>query len=464
MSIFSGFGHITPKTVWGRVVTILYAIIGIPLTLLTITNLGGFMASAFRFIYRDICCGLFCRCCESPNSKKRPMAPQTKYKDVPNPGETAVSLTGGANNDDVDAVEGGCGSNGEALGVIEPVERAPGHHPTSSNQVNWSHGVQRSLTTKDNENVSVPIYVSLLLITGYILAGAMLFTFWENDWDFFIGAYFCFITLTTIGFGDYVPGTSLDSWDSQQKLVLCALYLILGLALIAMCFDLMQEEVRQGCRKLGRKIGFISDDGVSRKVKKGKKSKKKVSSKRHSSTQKSKKKKFKESTKDNKNKDKGSLVDISGKEATGEILDFHSSVDNLWLGADSPWIKRNVSWPEKHYIAPSSSSCSTPKHGSTLDRHHYHIQKAESALPLSARRSGSDQPLASGHKSGSEPSAMSKGGSEHGIMQPKADSSMVFTVDMGTDNPPVVLTRYPPYNPDPVPEHVNPPSYNTVGT
>ena len=58
-----GYGHITPKTSWGQVVTILYAIFGIPLTLFTITNLGSIMATAFRFIYKYICCGLCCVCC-----------------------------------------------------------------------------------------------------------------------------------------------------------------------------------------------------------------------------------------------------------------------------------------------------------------------------------------------------------------------------------------------------------------
>lgn len=124
--------------------------------------------------------------------------------------------------------------------------------------VTWRRGIQRLLKTSDNKTVSVPIYISLLLIASYIFFGAVLFTLWEDDWDLLIGSYFCFITLTTIGFGDYVPGTAYDSRANQEKLIFCSMYLIFGLALIAMCFDLMQEEVRNKCRSLGKKIGLVS--------------------------------------------------------------------------------------------------------------------------------------------------------------------------------------------------------------
>jgi len=61
----TGYGHIAPKTTSGQVVTMLYAIFGIPLTLFTITNLGAIMATAFRFLYKYVCCGLCCLCCQT---------------------------------------------------------------------------------------------------------------------------------------------------------------------------------------------------------------------------------------------------------------------------------------------------------------------------------------------------------------------------------------------------------------
>ncbi len=93
-----------------------------------------------------------------------------------------------------------------------------------------------------------------------------MFSLWEN-WTFLVGYYFCFITLSTIGFGDYVPGTTINNWDSQEKLVLVALYLLFGLALCAMCFDLMQEEARNKIKFIGRKIGLIKDERKAEKKK-----------------------------------------------------------------------------------------------------------------------------------------------------------------------------------------------------
>ena len=107
--------------------------------------------------------------------------------------------------------------------------------------------------------VTVPITICLIIIAGYIFAGAVLFTLWE-DWDYLTGSYFCFITLSTIGFGDIVPGTDMDKWASSEKLVLCALWLAFGLSLLAMCFNLMQEEVREKCKFIGLRLGLLRDD------------------------------------------------------------------------------------------------------------------------------------------------------------------------------------------------------------
>ena len=55
ISDFLGYGHIVPATPVGKLATIFYAIFGIPLFLLYLSNIGDIMAKSFKFIYSRIC-------------------------------------------------------------------------------------------------------------------------------------------------------------------------------------------------------------------------------------------------------------------------------------------------------------------------------------------------------------------------------------------------------------------------
>ena len=167
------------------------------------------------------------------------------------------------------------------VAVVEPVSnqrRAPtgnlvnygiaDRRPSAATDVDFNMCNPPDLSCNDVEckapsvaadRVTVPVFICLIIIVGYIFGGAVLFTLWE-DWDILTGSYFCFITLSTIGFGDIVPGTEENKWASHEKLVLCALWLAFGLSLLAMCFNLMQEEVREKFRRVGLKLGLIKDE------------------------------------------------------------------------------------------------------------------------------------------------------------------------------------------------------------
>ena len=65
------------------------------------------------------------------------------------------------------------------------------------------------------------------MIVGYIFGGAVLFGLWEG-WDWLQSAYFCFITLSTIGFGDVTPGTDFENPQASAQLILGAIYVLFG--------------------------------------------------------------------------------------------------------------------------------------------------------------------------------------------------------------------------------------------
>ena len=94
------------------------------------------------------------------------------------------------------------------------------------------------------------------------LKGAVLFSTWES-WTFLEGFYFTFITLTTIGFGDFVPGDSIanvDSTDGQYKLLVSVIYVLMGLAILSMSINLIQEEVVDAFARLARDCGIYDDE------------------------------------------------------------------------------------------------------------------------------------------------------------------------------------------------------------
>lgn len=102
----------------------------------------------------------------------------------------------------------------------------------------------------------MPILATLAVLALYIAMGALLFAQWEN-WHVLDGAYFCFITFTTIGFGDLVPGKGTVAENKAGKAAMCALFLLFGMIVMAMSFKLMQDEIISKFRRFGRRFGFV---------------------------------------------------------------------------------------------------------------------------------------------------------------------------------------------------------------
>lgn len=94
--------------------------------------------------------------------------------------------------------------------------------------------------------VKVPISLCLLMVMAYICSGALMFHQLEN-WSILEGSYFCFTSLGTIGFGDLLPGQNAE----EMSLCACSAYILTGMALVAMCFSLVQDQVISLFRLIG---------------------------------------------------------------------------------------------------------------------------------------------------------------------------------------------------------------------
>ncbi|KAF4518696.1 hypothetical protein B566_EDAN013715 [Ephemera danica] len=210
--IFMGYGNVAPKSEWGKVATIFYAIIGMPLFLLYLSNIGDILAKSFKWTYAKCC---LCRGCGGEEEDHRSITPENTV------GIQVPELW--PDEDDAVPPHGSVTSDG---GESVPQE----------------------------ETVTVPVTLCLTIMVSYVCGGAVLFSEWEN-WGFLDGSYFCFISLSTIGFGDIVPGDKFyTSQGIELSFIFCSMYLMLGMAIIAMCFNLMQEEVIHKFRTCARAL------------------------------------------------------------------------------------------------------------------------------------------------------------------------------------------------------------------
>lgn len=107
-----------------------------------------------------------------------------------------------------------------------------------------------SLSGTDNESktsihgwsILAPILLCLVIMFVYICVGTFALYKLEN-WALLDGFYFCFMSLTTIGFGDMLPGSDYRSHGSSTTIWFCSIYIMSGMALTAMCFNVVHDEI-----------------------------------------------------------------------------------------------------------------------------------------------------------------------------------------------------------------------------
>jgi hypothetical protein len=73
-------------------------------------------------------------------------------------------------------------------------------------------------TFEVDDEFNLPISVAIVILLIYIFVGAVIYWMWET-WSFFESFYFVFISMSTIGFGDFVPQVCLVIVTTEQRKV-----------------------------------------------------------------------------------------------------------------------------------------------------------------------------------------------------------------------------------------------------
>ncbi|XP_065304503.1 TWiK family of potassium channels protein 18-like [Dermacentor albipictus] len=207
-----GYGNIAPSTSAGRAATIAYALFGIPLLLMVLADLGKLFTRLIKLAFSTIR--------RFYNTKNMRSLRRASRRASRAPGQILVAWRTKA-----------------AYSSYPPRER-----------IRRSRGRLRTeVADEAAAEAPVPVSLALLFLLAYMTLGALMFSLWEG-WSFFEAFYFVFVSMSTIGFGDYVP--------QQPAFMMAAfLYLLFGLALTSMCITVIQEKLAATFQKARAQIG-----------------------------------------------------------------------------------------------------------------------------------------------------------------------------------------------------------------
>ncbi|XP_049879515.1 potassium channel subfamily K member 18-like [Pectinophora gossypiella] len=238
-----GYGSVAPKTALGKAVTIGYAVIGIPLTLLYLSVVGALLSRLARSVFsRALCCCL-CTKCGYCCLDERTMASKERKEKV-------------RRQDDYRT---------QTLHLQEPyyvrspsgtiISASQAHSVSTTSIKDKTQGLgflrdcdSMSCTDTDSKvslrgfSILAPVSLCLAAIFTYIFFGALILYQLEG-WSPIDGVYFCFMSLSTIGFGHLAPGATQKNGASTGTVWFCSIYIMTGLALTAMCFNVLHDEI-----------------------------------------------------------------------------------------------------------------------------------------------------------------------------------------------------------------------------
>lgn len=267
-----GYGSVAPRTTLGKTVTMIYAILGIPLTLLYLSSVGAILSRIARGVFsRALCCCLCSNCgycCYDEQrmaDKERRMRKKRQQMEL----QAQSSSGGGAGGGGGGGVAGTEGAfyvrGGGEFGIGTTTFKDDLSSSCAAVDSSSLTDCESKASSMQGLSILAPVTLCLAMMFLYICVGAFVLHRLER-WPPLDAFYFCFMSLTTIGFGNMLPGggvvsppnlsspsTSTPStgrpphsyYDHQSNVStwFCSLYIMSGMALTAMCFNVVHDEI-----------------------------------------------------------------------------------------------------------------------------------------------------------------------------------------------------------------------------
>ncbi|PBC30265.1 TWiK family of potassium channels protein [Apis cerana cerana] len=187
----------------GRAITIVYAIFGIPMFLIILADFGKLFTRGIKFLWAFVRRLYYTGSCRKV---RRTVPVQEVMKGVQLVYDLATfKRPSQINPEDIEEMQKQAQQSQTVLNLDGNVPDTP-ETPAMS-------------TFAVDDEFNLPISVAIFILVVYIFIGAAIF-WWSEEWGFFESFYFVFISMSTIGFGDYVPQVMLsDSFrQASQKI------------------------------------------------------------------------------------------------------------------------------------------------------------------------------------------------------------------------------------------------------
>ena len=108
---------------------------------------------------------------------------------------------------------------------------------------------KRLLKKKKIKSCKVKSLCAVSLLTVALLVFMAGISVKAEGWSFGLGLYVWFVTFTTVGFGDYIPGNGSTTADTPIAIIYRLIFVAIGLSLISTIFNAMTDCIEEKRKK-----------------------------------------------------------------------------------------------------------------------------------------------------------------------------------------------------------------------